>query len=782
MQFMDSINAGNRQLGNRAFLHWVAALRAARQESDTQVNAVQNLQGPGHPMAATAALQFGPKKHKKKGAAANQATSEAVAEAAPVTAPEPGESLSPAKPGGAPTPAEQKKKRKPRTQVALNTLRAAGVEAFAGYIEAEISEVELLHTLVQRLHRAEDLGDKNAGALAAVAERMRSLDRMTHPLAPPAPAPERVRVVEQAVVAPVKYLLTKREMDLFHCCARGNAKKLRDLFRYGATSPNTAEWQGTFLCHAAYNGHEAVVRELLCLPGIDVNLGQGTGATPLFLASQQGHIEVVKLLLAEPAIKINLSTRLGATPLHMAAQFRRTEVMKLLLEESNIQLDAREQEGATPLYYACHFSFPEIAEQLINRGADVNLPMDDDATPLCAAAASGAVEIVKKLLDTPGVKIDSQMDSGATALGIACNHGHKDIVRMLLMNGANPNITGNISGLSALHAACLKGDTAIVEMLLASGADIDLEANMKGRYTPCSLALLAGNQEAAALLQAYRSYKTEQAARLDRLSRCLQPQGQVPDDVPDRSSASTALPSLPHSTSEQPGQTAETSAASPAARGSQPMPATAPSPLEMTKQAMRQEVLGKLRCDNLEPLEGIRLLEAVNDTDNLDGLCVLYNRLAHIEREKERARRHVRPLLPACAGTSSAGGQVPGLKPQGQVAAAAPLFALAERTGLDADVVEREIKVHLGQAYHRFVSQAVNDMEFGRGKPTSGYPGLLHASAGIPGVGSCSVFYYPDVERHLNRIMGIGHHLDRETYQLDYATGALRGCRTIRLS
>ena len=74
-------------------------------------------------------------------------------------------------------------------------------------------------------------------------------------------------------------------------------------------------------------------------------------------------------------------------------------------------------------------------------------------------------------------------------------------------------------------------------------------------------------------------------------------------------------------------------------------------------------------------------------------------------------------------------------------------------------------------------------MEFGRGKLTSGYPGLLHASAGIVGVGSCSVFYYADTGQNLIRIVGIGHHLDRETYRLDYAVEELTRCgRTLSLS
>ena len=71
------------------------------------------------------------------------------------------------------------------------------------------------------------------------------------------------------------------------------------------------------------------------------------------------------------------------------------------------------------------------------------------------------------------------------------------------------------------------------------------------------------------------------------------------------------------------------------------------------------------------------------------------------------------------------------------------------------------------------MSQAVNDMEFGRGKRTSGYGELWHVSAGIPGVGSCSVFYYLDAARNRIRIVGIGHHVERAAYRLDYAAEEL---------
>ena len=96
--------------------------------------------------------------------------------------------------------------------------------------------------------------------------------------------------------------------------------------------------------------------------------------------------------------------------------------------------------------------------------------------------------------------------------------------------------------------------------------------------------------------------------------------------------------------------------------------------------------------------------------------------------------------------------------------------------------MENEIKRRLDQGCHRFVSSAVNDMEFGRGKLTAGYPGLIHVSAGVAGAGSCSIFFYPKDEGKQIRIVGLGHHLDRRTYRLDYAAAELQGLRTIRLN
>ncbi len=57
LQFMDSIDAGGQQMGNRAFMHWVGQLHEERQAGATREIAAQGLQGPGRPLTHLDTLQ-----------------------------------------------------------------------------------------------------------------------------------------------------------------------------------------------------------------------------------------------------------------------------------------------------------------------------------------------------------------------------------------------------------------------------------------------------------------------------------------------------------------------------------------------------------------------------------------------------------------------------------------------------------------------------------------------------------------------------------------------------
>ena len=788
LQFSDSIQSGNRHMGNRAFLRWVGELHADRQDVNIRGVPVQGLQHPALPRTHPAPLQLMPKKHKKKVPAAEEppmALPQATPEASEESVPELVAALPRAQSGGAAVQAKKKKKKKSRVQVALNTLRAGeevekGVEAFKRYIEAAIGEAELLHTLTERITRAQDLGDRQQPALEAVKSRLRALDSMAVADMPQAVAPGPGMFAEKPLMAPVRTVMSIREEELVDCCFKGNAVKFKQLLRFGNVDVNLAIENGTLLFTAALRGHVAIVRELLSKPGIDVNLAQKSGGTPLFAAAQKGHVEVVRLLMEAPGIKFNLGTYLGGTtPLVVAAFKGHKDVVEILLTARNININVRQHDGATPLFTATQGNCHEIVELLVRRGANVNLGLLDDTTPLSLAAFKGNIEVVKQLLRASDIRVNQRTKEDTSALFYASQQGHIGVVELLLNKGADPEVADQ-NGVAPLHIACLLGRTDVIRALLNAGAD--MENTLDKEYTPYRLARIGGHREIIHLIEGRRRDKKGQALE-DHVSPPIVP----PASLPQADAVTAVQPEEITSTAEVsrdsgvtgdmgPASTAQATAAfadsSESVSASRTRVTETQSPLAQAKKEFRQDILTRLTNDRLDPLSGIRFLEDTNAADSIDTLRRLYNRLASIERQKERARmsKEARRSIPA------QGAQV---KSPG----AAPRFALGERENLDAEAVEGDIKQHLEQTYHRFVSQAVNDMECGRGKPTAGYPGLLHASAGIAGVGSCSVFFYTEAEQNLIRIVGIGYHLDRGSYRLNYAVEELGGSgRLLRIS
>ena len=771
-QFMDSINTGSGQLGNRAFLHWVGELYAAGRGRETHAVAAQGLQYPGSPLTYHAPLQLMPKKKKRQEGSSAEGVSEGVSEATPEAPPGPGvqaEAQAPLPQEGlkeTAKPGEKKKKKKSRVQVALNTLRAEGLDEFKCYIEANISERELLRTLTERISRAQDLGDRKDPALRAVEGSIGKPDPESVPAVPQAAVARPRQVVEKAVVAPKRTVLSHREEEFFRYVCRGDAGRLRRLLKLVKIDVNMADDYGvTPLCYAVNEGHTAVVRELLSIPGIDVNLGEYGRTTPLYIAVQEGRLDIMELLLAVHGINVNLAGADGTTALSYAAQRGQEKVVMRLLEVPDINVDARKDDGATPLFCAAQKGFRGVVELLIKRGADVNQPLYDGTPLLCVLVDTQNVEMIRFLLQAPGIQVNQTTRDLSTALAIASQRGHKEIVRLLLRKKADPNIALEI-GTTPLHLACLFGHPPIVEMLLHAKADIDAEVAIGAeeigieeiiKCKPYDLAQLTGNRGIISLLERFRREKTGQSVQIERLSladqpvRTFPPASAIASDSQDNDGMQSSVVAQ---TIVSPRPLSQTLPDSP------PQAAITKSSLDMAKGELIQEVLRKLEQHNLGPLEGIRLLQSVNVAADIDVLCSLYNRLAGIERVNERTRRR----RPVRGRVLVAGAE-----------AAPPGFTLGDKLNLDADAVEGEIKAHLAPANHRFVSQTVNDMEFGRGKATKGYSDLLHASAGISGVGSCSVFFYIDTKQNLIRIVGIGHHLDRETYRLDYAIEELGG-------
>ena len=113
-------------------------------------------------------------------------------------------------------------------------------------------------------------------------------------------------------------------------------------------------------------------------PDLDVNWTNGTGskwsalhAASIHAASIHGHVEVVKLLLAHAGINVNVKDKHGHSPLSLGCLSGHVPVIQVLLKDAWVNVTQDDKEGCTPLWRAAFFGKHEIVEWLIESGRDL---------------------------------------------------------------------------------------------------------------------------------------------------------------------------------------------------------------------------------------------------------------------------------------------------------------------------------------------------------------------------------------------------------------------------
>ena len=86
--------------------------------------------------------------------------------------------------------------------------------------------------------------------------------------------------------------------------------------------------------------------------GVDVNLAEEYGCTPLFMAAQHGFEEVVHELMSVKDIDIEKANDQGVTPLSIAANDGHRDVVLKMLASGDIDVNQTDNEGDTPLTMA----------------------------------------------------------------------------------------------------------------------------------------------------------------------------------------------------------------------------------------------------------------------------------------------------------------------------------------------------------------------------------------------------------------------------------------------
>ncbi|KAJ5164748.1 uncharacterized protein N7500_006578 [Penicillium coprophilum] len=247
------------------------------------------------------------------------------------------------------------------------------------------------------------------------------------------------------------------------------------------------------LIWAAKHGKQDPCNRLL-QEGANPNTQDAEHRSPLSWAAGNGHRQVSSIFLSSENILPNAPDIHLQTPLTWAAGYGEPApltgwglsrlrtgavhpkqddylaIVKLLLSTKDIQPDCRTERGETPLVAAAAAGAGDIVEELLRTGkVDASSKNKFGQTSLVAAAQYGHLSIVKRLLAIEGVDADASLQSGNGPLLAATWKGYVEIVKYLL---AIPLLDPNPQpgfGNRSLSTAVVAGRMDIVEALLSSG-------------------------------------------------------------------------------------------------------------------------------------------------------------------------------------------------------------------------------------------------------------------------------------------------------------------------
>ncbi|KZV22720.1 hypothetical protein F511_05352 [Dorcoceras hygrometricum] len=151
------------------------------------------------------------------------------------------------------------------------------------------------------------------------------------------------------------------------------------------------------LLTVADTGNANFLDELL-KAGLDPDVGDSKGRTPLHIAASRGHEQCVVVLLKH-GCSLHLKDHNGNTALWNAAAEKHQTVFNIL-------------------YHWASVSYPYVSGEL-----------------LCTAARRNDIKMLKELLRY-GLYVDSKDRDGSTALQVAASENHLEVVKYLLLNGS----------------------------------------------------------------------------------------------------------------------------------------------------------------------------------------------------------------------------------------------------------------------------------------------------------------------------------------------------------
>ena len=165
--------------------------------------------------------------------------------------------------------------------------------------------------------------------------------------------------------------------------------------------------------------------------GVDLELKDLNGYTPLMHAVKQQNTELVKLL-AEYGANVDTSDGLEDTPLVWASSMKNEAIVKVLLEHGA----APDKGNFTPLMWAAYYGNLPLVKIFLESRANLNSRTNEGWTALMWAAERGNLQVIWELLKR-GASVNMQNNKGQTALMLAAGRGKIGSVGLLLNKGGD---------------------------------------------------------------------------------------------------------------------------------------------------------------------------------------------------------------------------------------------------------------------------------------------------------------------------------------------------------
>lgn len=267
-----------------------------------------------------------------------------------------------------------------------------------------------------------------------------------------------------------------------HACLRALHSDNFDFFQYVlkefahlASNGNAYADSENNLLHVATSLNRVVFAKHLLALGVDPNVPNVSGMTPLGVAVTKGHVEVTRLLIQAGALTCyptNIHLLMLATHLGHA------DIVDVLLECGLGQTESN-QFKQNALMVASKKGHAAIVNRLLDAGYNVECSDRFGYTPLMYAVVEGHIDVVRLLLERGCDPLSKRWSAKDTALHFAASYGHVEITALLLQYISDPDIPDCI-GITPLYLAAEEGHLNVVE-ILAPKCDLYSMCGDKGR-------------------------------------------------------------------------------------------------------------------------------------------------------------------------------------------------------------------------------------------------------------------------------------------------------------